>query len=60
MLETISKEDNEKISQATKFPRIFLLEKEKGDLQPLPSKEIRQKYHLSLKEVQTYIILVHY
>ena len=50
-LEVINKEDNESISQATKFPRIFLLEKEKGDLQPLPPKEIRQKYHLSLNEV---------
>ncbi len=51
MLETINKEDNLKISQATKFPRVFLLEKEKGDLMPLPSKEIRQKYHLTLNEV---------
>jgi len=51
LLETINKEDNESISQATKFPRIFLLEKEKGELQPLPSKEVRQKYHLSLNEV---------
>jgi len=50
-LSTISKEDRESISQATKLPRIFLLEKEKGDLQPLPRKEIRQKYHLNLKEV---------
>ncbi|MBS3986927.1 MAG: IS21 family transposase [Erysipelothrix sp.] len=50
-LSTISKEDNVSISQATKFPRIFLLEKEKGDLLPLPRKEIRQKYHLNLKEV---------
>lgn len=50
-LSTISKEDRESISQATKFPRIFLLEKEKGDLLPLPRKEIRQKYHLNLKEV---------
>jgi putative transposon-encoded protein len=50
-LAIINKEDNESISQATKFPRIFLLEKEKGDLLPLPRKEIRQKYHLNLKEV---------
>lgn len=50
-LEIINKEDNESISQATKFPRIFLLEKEKGDLNPLPRKEIRQKYHLKLSEV---------
>ena len=51
MLEIINKEDNEKISQATKFPRVFLLEKEKGDLKSLPTKEIRQKYHLTLDEV---------
>ncbi len=50
-LEVINKEDNESLSQATKFPRNFLLEKEKGDLQPLPPKEIRQKYHLTLNEV---------
>ena len=50
-LEIINQEDNESISQATKFPRLFLLEKEKGDLMPLPPKEIRQKYHLSLNEV---------
>ena len=50
-LEIIHNEDNDNISQATKLPRIFLLEKEKGDLNPLPSKEIRQKYHLSLNEV---------
>jgi len=50
-LEIINKEDNENISQATKFPRIFLLQKEKGDLLPLPNKGIRQKYHLSLNEV---------
>src|SRR5690554_4150270 len=51
-LEIIHKEDNDSISQATKLPRSFLFEKEKGDLNPLPSKEIRQKYHLSLKEVR--------
>lgn len=51
ILEVINKEDNESISQATKFPRVFLLEKEKGDLNPLPRKEIRQKYHLKLNEV---------
>ncbi len=50
-LEIIHNEDNDSISQATKLPRRFLLEKEKGDLNPFPSKEIRQKYHLSLKEV---------
>ena len=44
-------EDNECPSQATRLPRNFLLEKEKGDLLPLPSKEIRSKYHLKLNEV---------
>jgi len=50
-LELINNEDNLDISQTTKFPRAFLLGKEKGDLLPLPRKEIRQKYHLSLNEV---------
>lgn len=51
IFEVINNEDNDSISQATKFPRRFLLEKEKGDLLPLPSKEIRKKYHLTLNEV---------
>ena len=51
ILEIINKEDNDDISQATKFPRIFLFEKEKGDLLPLPTTEIRRKYHLTLNEV---------
>ena len=50
-LDVINKEDNERISQATRLPRIFLLQKEKGELLLLPSKEIRSKYHLKLKEV---------
>lgn len=50
-LEIINKEDNEAISQATKLPRIFLFNKEKGELSQLPSKEIMAKYHLKLKEV---------
>jgi transposase len=50
-LSIINKEDNEKISQATRLPRLFLLTKEKGDLLPLPTKEVRSKYHLSIKEV---------
>lgn len=50
-LEIINKEDNEAISQATKLPRIFLFNKEKGELNQLPSKEIMAKYHLKLKEV---------
>ena len=51
ILETINEEDNKSISQATKFPRIFLFEKEKGDLLPLPNTEIRRNYHLTLNEV---------
>lgn len=51
MLATINTEDNENISQATNFPRNFLFIKEKGDLLPLPTIEIRQKYHLTLNEV---------
>lgn len=51
ILKTINEEDNKSISQATKFPRIFLFEKEKGDLLPLPTTEIRRKYHLTLNEV---------
>lgn len=50
-IEIINKEDNEAISQATKLPRIFLFNKEKGELIQLPSKEIMAKYHLKLKEV---------
>ncbi len=50
-LEIINKEDNEGISQATHLPRVFLLQKEKGELLPLPSKEIRSMYHLNLDEV---------
>lgn len=51
MLSTINAEDNENISQTTNFPRNFLFIKEKGDLLPLPTIEIRQKYHLTLNEV---------
>lgn len=51
VLDQINKEDNESISQATKLPRTFLLSKEKGELLPLPSIEIRKKYHLTLNEV---------
>ena len=36
-LKIINNEDNERPSQATRLPRNFLLEKEKGDLLPLPS-----------------------
>jgi len=51
ILEVIDKEDNETLSQATKLPRIFLYEKEKGEFNSLPAKEIRTKYHLTLNEV---------
>lgn len=51
VLETINKEDNTSISQATNLPREFLFSKEKGSLQPLPRKEIRLNYYLRLNEV---------
>lgn len=51
ILETINNEDNSAISQATKLPRILLFKKEKGDLRPLPRKEVMAKYHLSFKQV---------
>lgn len=47
----LNDEDNNSISQATKLPRIFLFNKEKDDLSPLPTKKIREKYHLSINEV---------
>lgn len=50
-LRIINEEDNDSISQATKLPRRFLLKKEKDDFSPLPTKEIREKYHLSLSKV---------
>lgn len=50
-LAIITDEDNERISQATRLPRIFLYKKEKEALHSLPNKEIRSKYHLSLDEV---------
>lgn len=50
-LRIIDTEDNNSISQGTGLPRTFLLEKEKGNLRPLPNKEIRQKYYLTLSEV---------
>ena len=50
-LEIINEEDNESISQATKLPKQFLFNKEKDELNPLPSKEVRIKYHLRLNEV---------
>ena len=50
-LEIINIEDNEGISQATKLPRIFLLEKEKDALSPLPPRRLREKYHLSINRV---------
>ena len=51
VLTVLNKEDNEAISQATKLPRVFLLEKEKDVLHSLPSQSIRAKYHLSGKRV---------
>lgn len=51
VLDVINDEDNSKISQATGFPSLFLLEKEKEELQTLPSKIIQSKYYLTLSEV---------
>jgi transposase len=50
-LEIINNEDNQGISQATKLPRDFLLSKEKDDFSSLPTRSIREIYHLSLIEV---------
>ena len=50
-LNIITKEDNKSISQATRLPRNFLLKKEKGDLNPLPKRKVREEYHLQLKKV---------
>ncbi len=50
-LNIINNEDNTNISQATRLPRNFLFEKEKKTLQPLPRKEIRERYYLKTKEV---------
>ena len=50
-LKQLNEEDNRGISQATRLPRKFLLEKEKGDLVPLPSLAVRKPYHLHLKKV---------
>ncbi len=47
----ISKEDNSNISQATGFPSVFLLEKEKSHLKTLPCQEIRKEYYLQGKPV---------
>lgn len=50
-LELINNEDNYGVSQATKLPRIFLFKKEKDELLELPTRSLRQKYHLSNSEV---------
>lgn len=50
-LKQINNEDNHAASQATRLPRYFLLEKEKGDLIPLPSLAVRRPYHLHFKKV---------
>lgn len=50
-LKVINDEDNKSISQATNLPRIFLLNKEKGEFSNLPPRRIREKYHLSLNKV---------
>lgn len=50
-LKQLNEQDNKAASQATRLPRCFLLEKEKGDLVPLPSLAVRRPYHLQLKKV---------
>ncbi len=50
-LKEINDKENEGISQATNLPRIFLLQKEKGNLNSLPPRSIREKYYLKLDEV---------
>lgn len=50
-LKIINDEDNKSISQATNFPRTFLLNKEKGEFSNLPARRIRENYHLSLNPV---------
>ena len=51
-LSIINNEDNTSVSQVTKLPRILLFNKEKGDMNPLPTKAIRVKYHLTLNTVK--------
>ena len=50
-LKIINDEDNNGISQATNLPRIFLLNKEKGEFSNLPPRRIRENYHLSVNKV---------
>ncbi len=50
-LKEINDKENDGISQATNLPRNFLLEKEKGNLNPLPRRSIQEKYYLTLNEV---------
>ena len=50
-LKIINDEDNRGISQATNLPRIFLLNKEKGEFSNLPPRKIRENYHLSINKV---------
>lgn len=51
-LKIINEEDNTSISQATKLPRELLFNKEKGDFNPLPSRAMRVKYHLTQNTVK--------
>lgn len=50
-LKIINDEDNKSISQATNLPRIFLLNKEKGEFSNLPPRRIRENYHLCINKV---------
>lgn len=51
ILEIINTEDNSNVSQATGLPSTFLFKQEKDNFAPLPSKDVRSKYYLSLNEV---------
>lgn len=51
IIDMITIEDNENISQATGFPATLLLKNEKKSLNPLPNKKIRQTYYKYESEV---------
>ena len=52
ILEIITKEDNDKVSQATNYPAVFLKKEDVENLKPLPNKKIREKYYLADNSVK--------
>lgn len=46
ILEIITQEDNDKVSQATNYPAVFLKKEDTENLKTLPNKKIREKYYL--------------